>query len=300
MSRPFVSASRRTDIPAHYAPWFINRVQAGFCKTRNPFRPSQTFRISLEPDAVRAFFFWTRWPVPLVSHLDLLDQMGHRYLFHFTLTGLGPPLESQRPTIQERIDAFRTLSDRIGHDRVWWRYDPIILGDRLDADYHRSRFDSLSKALEGATSRVTLSLLDWYRKTERRVKPLEDRAGSLKRLEGPEPEAMELVTRLVQMARSRGMTPVACCQPAFHEVGVEPGACIDAAAANRIFGLEVQDEKDKGQREKCCCAPSFDIGAAHTCISGCAYCYSTVSQEVALRNFGRHDPTGEFLHNLIP
>lgn len=247
---------------------------------------------------MQAIFFWTRWPVPLMPHLDLLDQMGHRYIFHFTLTGLGPPLESQRPTTQERIDAFRALADRIGHDRVWWRYDPIIMGDRLDADYHCSRFHALSEALEGATNRVTLSLLDWYRKTERRITPLEADAGSLRRLTGPEPEVLELVTRLGQMARSRGITPVACCEPAFQDAGIQPGACIDAAAANRIFGLAVKDERDNGQRERCCCAPSFDIGAAHTCISDCAYCYSTVSQEVALRNFARHDPQGEFLHNL--
>ncbi|MBP6440548.1 MAG: DUF1848 family protein, partial [Caldilineaceae bacterium] len=32
-----ISASRRTDIPAFYAPWFMNRMRAGYCAAPNPF-----------------------------------------------------------------------------------------------------------------------------------------------------------------------------------------------------------------------------------------------------------------------
>ena len=42
-----ISASRRTDIPAHYAKWFFNRLEAGFVCTRNPINPRQVSRISL-------------------------------------------------------------------------------------------------------------------------------------------------------------------------------------------------------------------------------------------------------------
>lgn len=295
MSRPFVSASRRTDIPAWYATWFLNRVKAGFCMTRNPFRPSQTFRISLAPQDVRAIFFWTRWPVPLVKGLDLLDSMGHRYLFHFTLTGLGPPLEPFGPSLEERINAFARLADRIGPDRVWWRYDPIIMGQRLDADFHLANFDRLSKALENSTRRVTMSMVDWYRKTERRLSPLETKTGPLHRLDGNEPQVLDLVRNLGLMARSRGMTPVSCCEPDFAQAGIPPGACIDAQAVNTIFALNIASETDPGQRPHCSCAPSFDIGAPHTCIAGCAYCYSTTSHESALANHQRHAPESEFL-----
>lgn len=44
-----ISASRRTDIPAFYAQWFINRVRAGFCAVPNPYNRQQISRVSLLP-----------------------------------------------------------------------------------------------------------------------------------------------------------------------------------------------------------------------------------------------------------
>jgi hypothetical protein len=32
-----ISVSRRTDIPAFYAPWFLNRLREGFAGYVNPF-----------------------------------------------------------------------------------------------------------------------------------------------------------------------------------------------------------------------------------------------------------------------
>ena len=32
-----ISGSRRTDIPAFYAEWFMNRIRAGYCSVPNPF-----------------------------------------------------------------------------------------------------------------------------------------------------------------------------------------------------------------------------------------------------------------------
>ena len=40
-----ISASRRTDIPAFYAPWFFNRLQEGYLLVPNPFDPRTLSRI---------------------------------------------------------------------------------------------------------------------------------------------------------------------------------------------------------------------------------------------------------------
>ena len=32
-----LSVSRRTDIPAFYSKWFMNRLHDGYCLVRNPF-----------------------------------------------------------------------------------------------------------------------------------------------------------------------------------------------------------------------------------------------------------------------
>ncbi len=293
--RPFVSASRRTDIPAWYAPWFMGRVRAGYCRVRNPFRPSQSWRVALSAEAVRTLFFWTRHPGPMLPFMDELEGYRLPSLFHVTVTGLHPAIEPFPVALEARLDAIRSLAATIGPERVWWRYDPIVLSPVLSPDWHRENFRRLADALAGSTSRVTLSLVDWYRKTERRMKPLEPQLGPFARHAGDEPEVLALVADLAAAARARGMLPVSCCEPAWREAGIEPGACIDAQAAGRLFGFAVDAGTDPGQRPHCRCAPSWDIGAPHTCPGGCLYCYSTSSHSRALEAGRRHRPDDEYL-----
>ena len=122
-----ISASRRTDIPAFYADWFMNRLEAGFVLTRNPFNSRQIRRVELRPDAVEAIVFWTRNPTRLLPYLDRIDALGYRYYFQFTLTGYPRALERATPALPRAIRVFRHLSERLGPKRVIWRFDPILL-----------------------------------------------------------------------------------------------------------------------------------------------------------------------------
>ncbi len=92
-----ISVSRRTDIPAFYAKWFINRIHAGYCTVPNPFNPSQVSFISLKPEDVDVLVFITRNPKPLMPYLDELDERGLRYYFHYTLMNNPPPSIPARP-----------------------------------------------------------------------------------------------------------------------------------------------------------------------------------------------------------
>ena len=47
-----ISVSRRTDIPALYANWLLNRLKEGFAAFHNPQNRAQRFRVSLKPDDV--------------------------------------------------------------------------------------------------------------------------------------------------------------------------------------------------------------------------------------------------------
>ena len=76
-----IRASRRTDIPAFYADWMMNRIRAGFCAVPNPFSRKQISRISFLPSDVEAIVFWTRNPKPLMRHLSEMDLLGLHYYF---------------------------------------------------------------------------------------------------------------------------------------------------------------------------------------------------------------------------
>ena len=54
-----VSASYRTDIPAFYAGWFMNRLRAGYCRVANPYGAA-AYEVALTRGAVDGFVFWTR------------------------------------------------------------------------------------------------------------------------------------------------------------------------------------------------------------------------------------------------
>ncbi|TDA70431.1 MAG: DUF1848 family protein [Clostridia bacterium] len=41
---------------------------------------------------------------------------------------------------------FNRLSRALGPDRVIWRYDPIVLSDVTDADFHRRNFSHLARS----------------------------------------------------------------------------------------------------------------------------------------------------------
>ena len=138
-----ISASRRTDIPAFYSEWFVNRLQEGYCLVPNPFNPRQVSRISLVPESVDAIVFWSKNPAPMLPFLPMVEDLSYRFYFLFTVNDYPKALEPGLPPLVERISTFVELSQRIGPRCVIWRYDPIILSNRTDASYHRKTFENL-------------------------------------------------------------------------------------------------------------------------------------------------------------
>jgi len=286
-----ISASRRTDIPAYYGEWFLSRLKTGWCRVPNPFNRKQVAEISLASSDVDAFVFWTRDPRPFTRCFENLDRRGDPYVVLFTLTGYGPPLEPHAPPTEAALVAFRELAQRIGSDRVIWRYDPIVVGPGLTIDDHRRRFAALARHLESSTRMVKTSFLDLYRKTQRRLAAIPNGEAFISD-PALHPRAEELVHSLVEIAANHGMGLEICAETHdFSHLGAPSGRCVDGALLNRLFGISVPRGADPGQRTACRCTPSRDIGVPGTCAAGCVYCYATASHPAALRRLKAHDPT---------
>lgn len=292
-----ISASRRTDIPAYYGEWLMNRLRAGYCDVANPFNPKQVSRVSLRPEDVDAVVFWTKHVTPFLSSLDEIDARRFRTMFLYTLNAYPKPLEPGLPTTEQRTDTFRTLASRLGARRVVWRYDPIILSRQITADYHLDTFASLASQLRGSTQRVIISFVDFYRKTARRLSRLEEETGdAFCRETLDHPDLPDLVRGLKDAAAANGMEIQSCCEdPRVAELGIKPGKCIDDEWIRSAFGIDVPSRKDPGQRPGCRCVVSKDIGAPNTCLCGCPYCYATSSDDAARRRHARHDPESPML-----
>jgi len=292
-----ISASRRTDIPAFYAEWFMNRVKDGFVLIRNPFGATWVDRVSLKPADVDAIVFWTRNAHPLIPYLDDLDRVGHRYYFQYTLVHYPTVFDESTVPLSQKIDRFRRLSQRAGRDQVIWRYDPIIFSDVTDLHYHQDHFKEIAEALRGFSHRCVISFLDIYRKTRRAFDRLQRESGvRVLDIHRHEEKIREISRALGEVARHCDFETVTCAEALnLEDFGIRHGRCIDDELLTRLFGLNLSVSKDRGQRKLCRCVESKDIGAYNTCPSGCIYCYANTSFDSARRNFQNHQTTSPLL-----
>jgi len=135
-----ISASRRSDIPAFYGEWLVNRLRAGEVLVRNPMQAKQVSRISLSPEVVDALVFWTKNPENFLSRLPEIDSLGYTYYFLFTITPYDVMLEPGVADKLSIVEVFRRLSRLIGPEKVIWRYDPIIMTDMYTPAWHAALF----------------------------------------------------------------------------------------------------------------------------------------------------------------
>jgi hypothetical protein len=284
-----ISASRRTDIPAFYAEWMVRRLKEGYCTVANPFNRNQVSRISLRPEDVDAIVFWTRNPRPLISYLDELDSRGYRYYLQFTILGYPRHIDPKSPPVATAVETFRELAERLGPRRVIWRYDPIVFTGITPPAFHEENFRRLAESLRGHTQRVVVSIVDMYRKIEKRMKTLDGTPAAVRHCDAD--DLGSLMCRLAGMAGENGMEVVSCAEEIdLQRFGILPGKCVDDRVIAEAFGIEVPGAKDPTQRKTCGCVVSRDIGMYESCLFGCRYCYATKSFEQARANFDSHNP----------
>jgi len=274
-----VSVSRRCDIPRFQFDWFMERVRAGFVETANPFNPRQIKRVSLVPSAesgaeegVDVFVFWTRDPRHILANADELAARGFPFYVMVTVTGYPAALEPSMVRTSEVLEAMKELAFKIGTEKLIWRYDPVILTNITDGDFHRVNFNTLAQCLAGSVRRVIVSIYDEYPQAKKRLDGLE-KAGELQMLDTSN-SLPRLLSGFAKSAQAAGMEIQSCAEKEdFSSFGIKPGACIDAALINKLCGLEIGG-KDKNQRPNCLCCKSVDIGAYGICNAHCVYCYA--------------------------
>lgn len=259
-----VSASRRTDIPAFYMEWMLDRLREGFVLVPNPRNPKQIRRVELTCETVGCLVFWSKNPAPLLARIDELEAFKIPFGVLFTLNAYGADFEPGVPPLEERIGTFLALSRRIGPEKPVWRYDPIALSGRYDAEFHRKRFAELAERLAGATSRCIVSFLDFYARTVRNT-------AGLGLYDPSVDEKNALALELEQIGRAAGIRLESCAEAGL---ALPSAACIGAEWVKAISGRELETRKDPGQRPLCNCVRSVDIGTNDTCPHGCRYCYA--------------------------
>lgn len=277
-----ISASRRTDIPALYPEWFINRLKAGEVLVPNPYNRKKISRIQLSPDTIDCIAFWTKNPEPLIPYLSTIDKMGYSYYFQMTITDYEEDIEENVPCTEESMATFLLLSERLGKERVDWKFDPLLLTEKYSISYHLERFEMMCEWLHKATTRCIISFIDSYKDSPYLEMEPEDIVG--------------LAEGLARIGRKYGLPLYTCAEKIdLSRLGIQHGACIDKEKIHSLIGYKLDLKKDAGQRRECSCVESIDIGMYDTCINGCKYCYATSGLEGARRRMQQHNPLSPLL-----
>lgn len=292
-----ISASRRTDIPAFYTNWFMNRIHAGYCAVPNPFNRNRISYVSLKPEDVDVIVFWTRNPSPLMPYLKELDESGYRYYFQYTVLNNPREIDPKSPSLRAAVDTFKRLSNIIGSERVIWRYDPIVLTKMTGAQFHKEKYNEIAGMLNGYTKRSVISVVDFYKKASKRFDQLKQQGIEIVNYQGEPNERFDtLMKGLVQSANDNCLEVFSCSEILdLTKYGIKRGKCVDDDYIRTVFGLSVIGKKDPAQRAECGCVISKDIGMYDSCLFGCQYCYATTSFERAKINHEEHDPTSPSL-----
>lgn len=282
-----IQTGMRTDIPAFYSEWLLNRIQEGYVLVRNPYHPIQVTKYSLSPDVVDLIAFCTKNPAPLLPHMDQLKPYG-QYWF-VTITPYGKDIEPNVPPKENVIDSFKQLSNSVGVDSVGWRYDPILVDAIHSVEWHIAEFEKMAIALAGYTKTCVISFIDIYQKVQRnfpeaKAVPYQDR--------------IVLGKALVEIAAKYGMTIRPCAEgKTLAAYGADCSGCMTVHTFEKALHsrLIVPKRKTNQRNGECACLLGVDIGAYDTCGHLCKYCYANANAALVKDNMRKHHPESPFL-----
>ena len=262
-----ISASRRTDLPAYYLDRLLHFIRQGFAEVANPYS-GKSYLVDLHPENVHTLVFWSKNFGPFLEKSGLFSDYNCYFLF--TVNDM-PALEPGTITLAARLDQAAELTARYGSRRIGWRFDPIVFrheGPVMDIDTFKRIADGMAKA---GISRVIFSFLDMYGKVKKRNEQLQ-----LHLYDPPRDVKFNYATKLAEAAVEYGMTLESCCEDFDGIENISRAACIDGHLLAELAGEPAETMKDAGQREKCACTLSRDIGSYRDmpCPNGCLYCYA--------------------------
>lgn len=318
-----VSASRSTDIPAFYADWFFQRLTEGYSVWTNPFNGVPSY---VSYKNTRFIVFWSKNPRPLLNHLDDLKEKGINCYIQYTLNDYeAEGLEKGVPHLTNRIQTFQLLVEKLGVGHVIWRFDPMILTNKITIDTLLEKVERIGNRLKGYTEKLVFSYADIasYKKVQTNLK-----RNGIAYEEWNQQTMEDFAERLTQMNKDLGWNyTIATCGEGIDltKYGIKKNKCIDDDLMIRLayndkdlmdflrveikrkgenlfdieltdalhinknyYAIKLKNNKDKGQRLFCGCIVSKDIGQYNTCPHLCEYCYANTSKESAVANYQQH------------
>ncbi len=279
-----ISVSRRTDIPAFYGKWFMQRIRAGHVRVMSPFS-SRVSTVSLSPENVIAIVFWTKNAQPLLRYLPELKDRGYPMYFLYTINNYPKVLEPDIPNLRLIFESVEKIRSHLGAGVIRWRYDPVVITSEFSINDSLKNFDHLCSVMKSYTVQCIFSFCDYYKKTIRKMTGI----GLDFSIPGKE-DALGAALEMAAIANSHGIGLVSCAHDYLAHNSITRGQCIDRSLISNLIQSQAAMEalsrlKPARSRQDCGCLESFDIGAYNTCYHGCVYCYATTTPGICYEKF---------------
>ncbi len=278
---PVISCSRRTDIPAFLMDWVIEKIKIGYVDVVNPFNRNQVSRVSLKPQDVKCWVWWSKNFEKWIKFYESFEDIFNSYKGHYFQFTINSPSELERNvklSLENRFKQLEWLIKKFGTLAISYRFDPIIIYRNKDSVKIKSNIDKFEYIIENIASlglsEMTFSIATIYTKVKNRM---------IKRgyipIDLTLEKKIELVERLKSICDKNEVKMKACCQPDLLEIeGIEQAHCIDANKIEKIVCESIPKKRDTGQRASCGCSKSKDIGGytgMFRCQHNCDYCYAS-------------------------
>jgi hypothetical protein len=292
MTKRIISASRRTDIPAFYGDWFMGRLKEGFAGVVNPFG-GQRYLVSLKPEDVICFVFWSKNFTPFLENLKIIESLGYKLYFNYTVTALPSVFENNLDK-KTAIKTLIELSKMYSPNHINWRFDPIVISSICDRDFFIKAFKELASDFEGLVERCYFSFVTEYNKVKRNFDELE-KTDRLAITSVSEDYKIDLANELADIAGQHGIEMFSCCGEYLVGEKIKKAHCIDGATIKELFYPAGLQYSEKPTRSQCGCTESTDIGTYDTCPHGCVYCYANANKSKVCNAFRNHNKNSAFL-----
>lgn len=293
-----ISASRRTDIPAWYTPWFLKKIRQQQFITVNPFN-RKSRQVHVCPENTHSIVFWSKNYGPFLdcNAPGILSDMGFHLFFNFTINSRTPVLEPCLPDLDTRIDQAKALADRFGPDAVAWRFDPVCFytDDTGCVKNNLADFLYIADAMTamGITVCVT-SFYDPYRKVDTRLRYLTKTGRAFICFTDPcFADKEQLICRMAGQLEKKHIQLHLCCEAALYNTvksrcsNIFENACINGPLLKKLYRGNPEIRRDYGQRAKkgCRCTIAVDIGSYqdHPCFHNCLFCYANTQMDTRIK-----------------
>jgi len=291
--KKIISVSRRTDIPAFYGDWFIQRLKEGFAGYINPYG-GQKYLVSLKLEDVICFVFWSKNYEPFIEKLKIIEEKGYKFYFNYTITGLPNIFECNLVERDYAINTMKKLSVMYSPQHINWRYDPIVISDITNYEFHLKNFEEIASQLQGYVERCYFSYAIQYGKVQRNF----DNFQREHKITITDPDIefkINLANQLAEIAAKYNISMQTCCGDFLIGESIKKAHCIDGAIVRNLFFKENFNYTDNPTRKECGCTESSDIGIYDSCPHGCIYCYANINKKKAEYAYKKYDVYSAFL-----